>query len=92
MPGCILCEAPTRRDKAGQHVHPALTIATDDSVYDLAAAVVLCSACPDSAGIDSCQIEALGRASDLDGLRYRYQLIGDEDGRELLAEFIGTIF
>ncbi len=89
---CVHCEAPTRREEVGQRIHPALAIATDDSGYDLAAAVVLCSACLDSEGIDACQLEAMGRASDLDGLHYRYQLVGDEDGRESLEEFIGTIF
>jgi hypothetical protein len=26
------------------------------------------------------------------GMRYRYQLVDDEDGRELLAEFIEMVF
>jgi len=89
---CIHCEAPTRREEAGRRIHPALAIATDDTGYDFATAVILCSACLDSEGLNSCQLAAMGRARDLDGLRYRYQLVGDEDGRELLAEFIETIF
>lgn len=88
---CVHYEAPTRREEAGQHIHPALVIATDDSGDERAAAVVRCSACIDSAGIDACQLAALGRASDLGGLRYRYQLIGGEDSRELIAECLGTI-
>ena len=85
---CCHCERPVRRDEGVRRVHPALAIATDDTGYDFALAPTLCSDCLHSNGLDDCALAAMDRASDLDCQRYRYQLVGDPDGQEALAEFI----
>ena len=85
---CVNCEKPVRRDEGTERIHPALAIATDDTNYDFFQAVTLCSACLSLEGYGICEVEAIGRASELDCRRYRYQVIGNEEQRESITDFI----
>lgn len=89
---CVNCEQPVRRDEGGERIHPALAIATDDTGYDFFQAPTLCTACLGLDGFGICEVEALGRASDLDGRRYRYQVVGTEEQREAITDFISYVF
>jgi hypothetical protein len=88
---CIHCSRSVRREAGDHAVHPALAIATDDTGYDFQRAVTLCSACLDRAGLDTCQLAAMDRVRDFDGLRFRFQLVGTAEQRTTLQDFVDVL-
>jgi hypothetical protein len=89
---CVLCEQPVRRDEGGERIHHALAIATDDTGYDFFQVPTICSDCLSLDGYAICKIEAMDRASDLDAMRYRYQVVGTAEQRESITDYISEEF